>query len=437
MRPRNLRHRVALAMAALVVLVVSTYSSVLYALVDRQEEDLIDRILSEEIAHFIARQRAEPGASPPEMEKLVGYFARDAAARARLPKAVRELRPGLHEIFVEGQEQHVAIRDEPEGRFVMVYDVEHHEVRAQRFMLLSLLVAGLTAVVAAALGYWMAGYLTDPVSDFARKVEALRPGSKATLPAPAPDEDEEIRRLGRAFDAYVRTVSDLVQRERDFAANLSHELRTPLTAIRTGCELLLLREATLSSSGRSRVEAIDRSAARLVDTIRSLFYLAREAKEPELEDVSVQECVAEAADPMRSTLEERGIELQTEIDPAARVRVERTALFLVADNLLRNAAAYTERGRIHVLYRDGSLVVEDTGPGIDPALLPRLGERFYRGERGGTGEGMGLGLAIIRRICERFGWSLELSGGANGGTRAVVRFPVPSSREIHAPSTVS
>jgi signal transduction histidine kinase len=162
-----------------------------------------------------------------------------------------------------------------------------------------------------------------------------------------------------------------------------------------------------------------------------LLYLARGGMAPGLEEVSVQECVTEAADPILATLRHKGIDFQTAIDTAATVRADRTALFLVADNLLRNAAYYTERGRIQVTYRDGCLTIEDTGPGIDAAVLTRIGERFNRGARSTSDDGIGLGLSIVKRICERFGWQLDIESMPATGTRASVRFPLPSSQDFH------
>lgn len=432
---RSLRRRVATGIASLVIVVVGVYGAAVYLAVDAQEEELMDRIVAEELAHFIARYRADVSLDPPSLERFAGYVVRNEAERRALPDYLRGLPAGLSEVVVRGEEHHVAIRDEPEGRFVMTYNVAHHEAR-ERGLIMLLSVGGLaTALLAGALGHWLAGYLVRPVTAFADRLESMGP-APGVAPLDAQSEDEEIQRLTRAFSAYRARVADLVQREQEFTANLSHELRTPLTAIRTGCELVLLREPGLTPPGRDRVEAIDRAAARLGETARSLLYLARGAEAPRAEEVSIRESVVEVADPMLPMLRDKGIAFDLAIDSTAVVRADRTALLLVTDNLLRNAAAYTERGRIQVAYRDGCLSIEDTGPGIDPSVLPRLGERFQRGAREGP-DGTGLGLSIVKRICERLGWRFELGNGPEGGTRVEIRFPPPSSREIHAASTAS
>jgi signal transduction histidine kinase len=430
---RSLRLRVAVGMAALAILTVGVHSFLLFSATDRMEENLVDRIVGEELQHFIVKYRDDHSLPPPVSEKLAGYFAPDAAARGRLPESVRDLGPGLHEIFVQGEERHVAVRDEPEGRFIMVYDVEHHEERERGFITLLLLGAGVTVLAAGTLGYWAAGWLVRPVRALAHRVERLGPRPPET-PLAQQYADEEVQHLARAFDGYLAKIAEFIQREQEFTDNVSHELRTPLTAIRTSCELLL-QDAGLSEASRRRVEAIDRAALRLTETARALLYLGRGAHAPHAEEIPVRECIVEAAEQVQPVLSRKQVACEIDIDPAAMVRADRTALLMVVDNLLRNAATYTERGRVRVAYRDGRLLIEDSGPGIDAAILPRLGERFYRGAQEGGLDGTGLGLAIVKRICERLGWRFEIESVAGRGTRASVGFPLPSSQELHAPST--
>lgn len=432
----SLRLRVAFGIGLLAVLSLGLFSILLYFSTDHLEEDLIVQITADEMENFVAQVRRNPAASPPVTENLRGYLATDTADRMQLPAPLRDLSIGRHEVLFDENEYHVVIRDEPEGRFILAYNKEYNEQR-ERNQILLLIVGTVTAALAtAALAYWVSGLLVRPVRTLVDRVENLGPGRTAT-PLSGDYGDEEITRLAHAFDDYQERVDDLIQREREFTANISHELRTPLTAIRTGCELLL-QDPGLKDNVRRRVGSIDRAARRLADTARSLLYLARGADDSlRLEEISIQECVGEAAEPVLPVLANKGIVLETAIDPSATVRAERTALFLVVDNLLRNAAYYTEQGRIRAVYRDGCLTIEDSGPGIEASVLQRVGERFYRGGRAVGDEGLGLGLAIVKRICERFEWRLEIASSTNAGTRVSVHFPLPASHNLHTSSTVS
>lgn len=423
-----------MGMALLTIAVVSVHSLLLFTVTDRFEDDLIDRITAEELQYFIAKYRSD-GYPAPASEHLTGYVIRDEADRSRLPGYLHGLSAGLQEVFVDGQERHVAVRDEPEGRFMIVYDVEQHEVRERAFIMVLLVGSAVAVLAAALLGYWLAGLLVRPVRDLAERVETLGPGRP---PAPLAHDyvDDEVRRLARAFDGYLHKVADFIEREQDFTANISHELRTPLTAIRTSCELLL-QEPGLPDRTRQRIEAIDRAAARLAETARSLLFLARGGESPQIEEVSVLECTLEAAESVRANLARRSIAFETTVDVAAVVRTDRAALFLVVDNLLRNAAAYTERGYVRVGFNDGCLTIEDTGRGIHVSELPHVVKRYYRGTHPAADSNLGLGLAIVQRICERYGWRLEIASKPGTGTRVAVHLALPSSQDLHTALTGS
>ena len=93
-------------------------------------------------------------------------------------------------------------------------------------------------------------------------------------------------------------------------------------------------------------------------------------------------------------------------------------------NLLRNACHYTDRGRIVVRLAADRIEVEDTGVGMTAEELQRAFEPFFRGGEHRDG-GQGVGLTIVRRLADRFGWPVELQSEHGRGTRATIRFPNP------------
>ena len=420
-RFRSLRSRVAAAIVALAVLMVGVHSLALYVISHRLEEGLIDQVVTDELAYLIDSYRRDPTRMPPATETLNGYIVADAAGRDRLPPYLRELPQGLSEVFVDASELHVAVRDEPEGRFILAYKVDHIEQRESQFV--DLLYAGLviTAALAMAIGFWGAGRLVRPVRELAQRVGRLET-DPPQVPIAQGYRDDELRRLAQAFDEYIVKMATFVEREQEFAANVSHEVRTPVTTIRTSCELLL-QDPALSDDARRRIEAIDRAAARLSDNTNSLLFLARSGDSQQAEQISVRDCVSEAAETVIALLRRKGIEFENSVDTAAVIQADRAALLIVLENLLRNAASYTDRGFVRVSYRDGCIAIEDSGPGIDADALPRIGERYFRGART-TADGIGIGLAIVKRICERFDWRLEISSACGHGTRVAVFIPI-------------
>ena len=132
---------------------------------------------------------------------------------------------------------------------------------------------------------------------------------------------------------------------------------------------------------------------------------------------------------MRATLAAKGLHLAIDVPPGSAARVNRTALQLALANLLKNAVAYTDRGEIRVRYADGVLAVSDTGVGIPPVELPRIFERAFRGANARAG-GTGIGLAIVKRIADRFGWQIDAESAPGRGT--TFRIALAASPNPHA-----
>jgi signal transduction histidine kinase len=344
--------------------------------------------------------------------------ARTPAERERVPAELRDLAPGAHEIYPGGKELHVAVRRDGGIDYYLSYDVERHEARVHDFQNSLLVLLGVALLALVGLSIWLSGVLSRQVSDLARRVVHLDPDA-GHAPLAAHYRDREVNTLARAFDQYARRVTALVAREKEFTANVSHELRTPLTTIKTGCELLA-QDPALGERSRNRVRAIGASADSIAELIDALLLLGREAPAAGADAVDLAELAADVAAPLRPAIEAKGLRLAIDVPAGTALRANRAALQLLIANLLRNALAYTDRGEIRVRYADGVLAVSDTGVGIAPAELPRVFERAFRGANARAG-GTGIGLAIVRRVAERFGWRIDADSTPGEGTTFRVR----------------
>jgi signal transduction histidine kinase len=118
------------------------------------------------------------------------------------------------------------------------------------------------------------------------------------------------------------------------------------------------------------------------------------------------------------------VAFETAVDPKVVLRLDRSALDLILSNLIRNALAHTDSGRIEVGFRDRTLTIADTGRGIEAEDLPHVFRRFYRGAASPPrGEGFGLGLALVKRLCDLYAWEVALDSGPGKGTRVTIAFP--------------
>jgi signal transduction histidine kinase len=211
----------------------------------------------------------------------------------------------------------------------------------------------------------------------------------------------------------------MVKREQEFTANASHELRTPLTAIQTSCELLTA-EPHLSDKARSRIAMIENGARQMADRLETLLFVTREHRKDAAERVSLRHCVEDVALHFRDDIALKALALEIAVADEVIVNIDRKALQLVLANLLKNAITHTDRGVVRVSWDGSRVTVRDSGTGIAAHHLPQVFERHYRADD--KPEGLGLGLAIVRRICDDLGWKVEVESAPGEGSAFSVRF---------------
>jgi signal transduction histidine kinase len=399
-------------LATVCIAVVGALGITFYIASEEMEEALVEQIVSEEIDSLTKRGSTSPTPASPSGPNVQYYVLHTPQDRENIPSPLRELGPGQHVIGAGSDELKVAVRDVDGVRYIVAYDSGSHELREQRFQNLVVLAIATAALVAIVLGYLLAGVLTRQLTQLAQELSGLSP-DEPHAPLERADHDPEVAALAHALDQYHARMVDMMQREQEFSANASHELRTPLTAIRTSCELLGA-EQNLSEKGRARLDMVATAAEQMTERIEALLYLARQQPPSVAQAVGLRECVAEAAAGCREEISRKGLDFDVPIREDAVVTLDRKALQLVLANLIKNAVRYTDRGFVRVSYDEPRLTVSDSGSGISPRHLPQVFERFYRGDV--DLDGLGLGLAIVRRICDDLGWKIEVKSQPGSGS---------------------
>jgi signal transduction histidine kinase len=224
------------------------------------------------------------------------------------------------------------------------------------------------------------------------------------------------------------------QIRRDFVANVSHELRTPLTAIRGYVEALA-EEPLDPDERRKFLEIVSRHTARIERLTKDLLRLARlEAghEAPEYSPCRVDDLLGSVAADLAPNIEQRGQRIEVTVDSSVGMIVmDPVQLHDALCNLVDNAINYSPPSSVITLdaRRHAERVViavADRGPGIPPADLTRVFERFYRVDKDRSREsgGTGLGLAIVKHIVERMDGSVRAENRAGGGAVFTVELPL-------------
>ena len=213
--------------------------------------------------------------------------------------------------------------------------------------------------------------------------------------------------------------------------SVSHDLRTPLAAIRAAAGSLMDPDVELNpDEARKVADSIDREAQRLSRLVRNMLDLGRiegGALHPSLELYDLADLVEPVLERVAPALAPSTVEV---LIPAELPAVQVDALFVdqILTNLLENAARYAAGKQIRVAAKAVSgevwLSVGDAGPGVPPAALARLFDRFYRAQRGPGSRsdgGSGIGLAVVKGLADAMGGSAVAGPSSLGGLEIVVR----------------
>lgn len=412
----SLRYRVVVGFAGFGALVSVLLTLALYFAAHDLSQRLIDETLTAELDDYVARRERNPQSIPPSTVTVHGYVT-SRGHTASIPQALTALPPGWNNVHLGDVPYRVLIADRQGERYFLLHDLSLQERRETRFVAFLATGVLVMTLLSSAVGFWLAGRVIAPVAELAQRVRTSDPDD---WPSDLAEDfsSDEVGELARVFETYLSRLHAFIERERILAADLSHELRTPLAVIQGATEVLL-EDDTLTTRNRERLERIERAAHDMTDLSSALLLMAREDRGgSECQPCSVLDVLEESLEKHRYLINGKPIELHVDVQARPQLRVERTLLFIVLSNLIRNAFNYTESGEIRIVLRQESFLVQDTGSGIPARHLDHVFLRHFRG----TSKGTGIGLSLTKRICDRYGWEIRVESREGIGTTAEIVF---------------
>lgn len=253
----------------------------------------------------------------------------------------------------------------------------------------------------------------------------------------------ELKPLTDAMQTMLHRLQQSFEQQREFLGNAAHELKTPVAILKSTIQSLLQKPRTLSEYQAGLSQSLE-DVERLENLLHWMLRLARAEQwaygtlDRKLEPVDIASTCEGAIEGLRRLATARHANIQLSAEDDVLCRADPEDLELVWINLLENAVRYSPYGtqvtmKIGRTDHRARVVVEDQGPGIPPEELPRIFERFHRGESSRNREtgGFGLGLAIARALVEAYGGTITPESSIGHGTRMVVDLPL-SSPSIHS-----
>ena len=417
LRPHNLRERVALFFAGFGALLSLLMVFLLYHAAHDLGQRLIDETLTAELDDYIARRERNPHSLPPSTVMLQGYV-RDAESVGDVPAYLATLPPGRHDVTVGQLSYRVAVLERNAARYYLLYDISLQMKREQRFLLLLGMVALAVTLLAALGGIWLSRSVVAPVTELAAKV---RHRSPEDWDQPLADDfpEGEMGELARVFDRHVVRMRAFIERERALSADMSHELRTSLAVILSTTEILL-DDDTLTEKQKARIARIERAARDMAELGTALLLMAREEQLITAGGgCMVAGVIEKAVEKHRLLLANKPVRIEVHTDPALEVPADCALIDILVSNLVRNAFSYTASGMVVIRQDTHGLSITDTGKGIPGHAMDQV---FLRHFRDMASEGAGIGLSLVKRICDRYGWQVRLESREDAGTSVTIVF---------------
>ena len=421
-RPR-LNARLLRAFLLQIVLISATAVAGVYLAEFAIREMLIVSALEREADYFWSRYSITADTPAPNTNSLIGYlFDKNAA---EIPAEFTNLTLGIHDLKTAVGDSVVHVSEEEGKRLYLVFDANNIQQLATYFGVVPLALMLVVLYSSAWVAYGLARKAVSPVVRLARLVRDINvetPDLAAfETTRPASGADTEIESLSHALLHLMGRVDQLIERERNFTREASHELRSPLTVILMASDNLLAH--SLDDSARAMVEKIRGAAQDMVELTEALLLLAREHEgRLATEAVSVNQLLRNELARCRMIYEAKQLEFRLEESVELVVDASPRLLAIVLGNLLRNACAYTDAGEIIIAVDAYRVTIRDSGIGMTKESLGRVFTPYFRVSQA-HGSGHGIGLTLVKRISDRFGWVVDIASEPERGTQVEVRLP--------------
>jgi len=338
-----------------------------------------------------------------------------------IPDYLRNLSPNVyHKMQVGEITYQIAIIDLNGERMYLSFNVT--AISRNKSILLILLIGGglLTTVVLVSSGFWLFRKYLLPVSDLAHEVSGIDPNDR-NIRIEDKYQDYEVGLIAQSIDQFLDKLDDFVEREQSFTAAVSHELRTPVAVVATSIDLLELKGVTAQQ--QDVINRIKESVSYMSSVIEALLFFARDTRksiEKTMPEINLSRIFIKVLKGYKEAASKKKVHLRIKIKARLKARMSESHMEIILGNLIRNAIDNTDAGEIKVTLFENGFSVKDSGRGIEADEIELIVKRNYHG----TGSsGYGLGLYLVKSICEIYELKLEIESAVGKGSEFVVHFP--------------
>ena len=385
-------------------------------------QDVLTRqALAGEAEHFWSLYADNPTQGLPNTANMQGYLDAPGSSRPP-PAALLKLAEGYGRVdeLPGAPLAHISERDGE--RLYLLFAEGQVSSLVFYFGLAPLSAVLLTVYALLFLTYRLSHQAISPMMNLAQALERFdfRDGQPLEIPAELDNADRETRLMIEAFESFTERLANFLERERTFTRNAGHELRTPIAVMKGSLDILESRN-DLASRDQTVLARMRRVVGDMEVLLETLLTLAREEDVFAPEGCSVNLIVAEEVELLTDLAQDKGLALTIENHAELSCNARPRVLGIIVSNLVRNAISYTEAGNVTVVIDAAGFSVRDSGIGIAEGDLEHIFTAFFRSSAVVShSDGQGLGLALVKRLCNQLGWRLAVQSELGQGTEMTV-----------------
>lgn len=388
------------------------------------EQILIKNAIMEEEIYFWEHYSRDPNFALPDTKNLTGFFDPQL-----LPQEIQDNLPDSTGFYEYGEGNHrmvLNISKRDQKTLYLLYFRGQVDALVVYYGMFPLLTVLLILYLSLWLTYRFNRRTVSPIIKLAEQIDKLdlsKPDFTFDTDLPVTfGTDNEIQVLSTAINRLGQRLNQFIKREREFTRDASHELRSPMTVMQLAADMLE-SEQVLSAPALKSVRRIKRAIADMQQLTEVFLLLARENDAVLTRDfVMLNDVIQEEIEQANILKKDKQVEIQYDPKNVIRLWASDKVISVVVGNLIRNAINYTEHGSIHIEISNKNVIIDDSGQGMSPQQVNSMFKPFHRGDNINA-SGYGIGLTIVKRLCDRFNWQVEVSSESGKGTQCRVIFP--------------
>jgi len=424
----SIKSRIIIAFLGFSTLLTLLFAIASLSIRQNLQTELIEQTIKTDLDSYMTKFTNNPqDVSDQQMsENVIGVITTPEDFHVDLPLDYADLEDGTHIINEAGKTFIVAVNkqnklNDQEVWGYIKYDISHMKQNNRMLLIIFGGMLFIFLILAYLLAIFVSKKALKPLSKLAAKLENLSADTHIEPLAPYFPEDE-VGKIAHALDNYAQRLTDYVIRDKEFNADVSHELRTPLAVITSTVDLIKANP-NITDKELDRINRIERAVKQSSELTETLLLLAREERKehPGLERTQPAIIIRKILESYEPTLKLKPVKTKVIEKDWLQVKAPESVVSVLLSNLIGNAIKYTSEGTISIIIDTNSIIVQDEGMGVTESELPKLFQRHYRADKANS-KGSGIGLAIVKRLCDLYNWNIEIRRNKSTGLTAILTF---------------